>query len=306
MKLCKYLFLKEYFFTLQWVRFAAPWLAVALAGCATAPRYDWEHRLRGDTIVLLGEVHDNAEHHRQRLVVLRRALTAGWRPAIAMEQFDREQQADIDRARADRPRDAQHLINLATQQGGANRSNWNWNFYRPFVQLALEYDVPLIAANLSNADTSKVVREGYAAVFEAGPLKSLRLDQPVPAELQAAQEREIDGGHCNVLPAKALPAMTRGQMARDAVMASILTKHAAVNEHAAQGVVLLAGNGHVRRDIGVPRWLDSALQARMLAVGFLEYGPAVPLDKAFDTAVRTAAAERADPCIEFKKRIKAP
>ena len=66
------------------------------------------------SVVLLGEVHDNAVQHRLRLEVLRRAFAAGWRPAIAMEQFDRERQGDIDRARAERPGDAQALIERAT------------------------------------------------------------------------------------------------------------------------------------------------------------------------------------------------
>ena len=39
-------------------------LLLALACCActtTAPRSDWEYRLRGDAVVMLGEVHDNVE-----------------------------------------------------------------------------------------------------------------------------------------------------------------------------------------------------------------------------------------------------
>ena len=276
------------------------WLAATLAGCAAlAPSHDWEDRLRGNAIVLLGEVHDNAEHHRQRLEILRRAFSAGWRPAIAMEQFDRERQADIDRARRERPRDAQHVINLAGLSTGA-RNNWHWDSYRSFVELALEYDVPLIAANLSNADISKVVRGGLPAVFDAESMQALGFSVPIPPALQAAQERGIDIGHCSALPPHMLPAMALGQLARDAVMASIAAKHAA------QGLVLLSGNGHVRRDIGMPRWLSSAQQARTLAVGFLEHDNAAAAETSFDAVVPTAAAERSDPCVEFRKHLKPP
>lgn len=232
--------------------------------------------------------------------MLRRAFAAGWRPAIAMEQFDRERQADIERARREQPRDARHVINLAAPAKGARGGNWNWDYYKPFVELALEYDVPLIAANLSNADTARVVREGYAAVFDAGTIQSLKLADAIPAALQTLQEREIDVGHCNALPAKTLPAMARGQFARDAVMASI------VSGHAARGVVLIAGNGHVRRDIGVPYWLQRlspALGSRTWAVGYVEDGGAAAREQAFDIVVRTVAAARTDPCIEFRQRI---
>ena len=194
------------------------WLAAALSGCAAiAPGHDWESRLRGDSIVLLGEIHDNAEHHRLRLDVLRRALVGGWRPAIAMEQFDRERQGDIDRARREKPHAAQRVIDLAGLAVGASRGNWHWDFYRPFVALALEFDVPLIAVNLSNADITKVVRGGYEAVFDAESRQALGLAAPMPSALQAAQERAIEAGHCNALPPAMVPAMTRGQLARDAV-----------------------------------------------------------------------------------------
>ncbi len=217
-----------------------------------------------------------------------------------MEQFDRERQADIERARRERPRDARHVIDLATPAKGTRGGNWNWDYYRPFVELALEYDVPLVAANLSTADANKVVREGYAAVFDAASMKALGLGAVIAPEWQAAQEREIDIGHCKALPPSTLPAMARGQLARDAVMAAIL------GGHALHGVVLIAGNGHVRRDIGVPRWLSPAQRTRVLTVGFLESDISPALETAFDAVVRTAATERPDPCIAFKQRMKPP
>ncbi len=245
---------------------------------------------------MLGEVHDNAEQHRLRLEVLRRAFAAGWRPAIAMEQFDREHQDDIDRARRERPTDAQHLIDLAASSSTRGGGGWNWDFYRPFVALALEYDVPLIAANVSNSDTTKIVRGGYPAVFDGASIAMLGLDQPIAADWQAAQEREIDAGHCHALPQSMWPQMARAQFARDAGMA------AALRQHADSGVVLLAGNGHVRRDIGVPRWVGAAWRDRIFTVAYLERGNDSRSASAFDAVVQTAPASRPDPCADFEKR----
>jgi uncharacterized iron-regulated protein len=258
-------------------------LAAMLLACATPPL---ENRLTGDAIVLLGEVHDNAEHHRLRLALLRRALEAGWRPALALEQLDRERQAEVERARRERPRDAQHVIDAA---GGAG---WSWEHYRPLIELALAYELPLVAANLSRAEAKEIARHGLGAVFEADDLARLGLDREVPADWQAAQEREIDAGHCGALPRHAWPALARVQLARDAVMAG------ALREHGARGVVLLAGNGHVRRDLGVPRWLPEA-QPRVFAVGYLEEGDEPP-PGAFDAVVVTPRVERPDPCAAFR------
>jgi uncharacterized iron-regulated protein len=83
------------------------------------------------------------------------------------------------------------------------------------------------------------------------------------------------------------------QLARDAVMADLL------REHGARGAVLLAGNGHVRRDLGVPRWL--ADPDRVFAVGYLEEGDEPP-PGAFDAVVVTARVERPDPCEAFRRK----
>jgi len=272
-------------------------VAALLGACTTgAPLGGWDHRLRGDALVLLGEVHDNAQQHELRLAALQRGFASGWRPAIAMEQFDRERQADIDRARRERPGDAQHVIDVAAPAGQRVAGGWNWAFYRPFVELALRYDVPLMAANLSNAETSRIARGGYPAVFSEAEIAVLGLDMPVAPDVRAAQEREIDIGHCHALPRSLWPRMAQAQFARDAVMAEVLRRGA---EHG--GVVLLAGNGHVRRDIGVARWLGPA-KSRVFAVGYLESTDESTPVEAFDAVVRTAPAERADPCAEFERR----
>ncbi len=264
-------------------------LAAFLVACAAAPGpAPWQSRLQGDRVVLLGEVHDNAALHRLRLDAVRRAFAAGWRPAIVMEQFDRERQVDIDRARHERPNDAQHVIDAA---GG---SGWDWRFYRPFVELALTYDVPLVAANLSNADTTKIVRSGLEAAFDNAAVAALGLGREVSADWQQAQEHEIDLGHCGALPASLWPRMARAQFARDAVMAQ------ALRDPIGRGAVLLAGNGHVRRDIGVARWLGSGIEPRrVVAIGFVEDGDDATPAAAFDAVVRAAATERADPCAGF-------
>ena len=254
----------------------------------------WESRLQGDAIVLLGEVHDNPIQHHLRLEILTRALTAGWRPAIAMEQFDREHQADIEAARKERPLDANYLIEKAAPVPGKPGTGWNWDYYRPYVVLALEHQLPLLAANLSRSDAERIVEQGYGAVFDADTIHLLGLDRE-PASLLAAQEKEIDVGHCHAMPRDLLPAMARAQLARDAFMASV------VRGHSADGFVLLAGDGHVRRDIGVPEWLRPPLIARVFTVGFLERGEPAAAHSRFDAVVVTDQASRPDPCAPLRK-----
>lgn len=270
-------------------------LALAwLAGCATSPTAprDWERRLTGDHVVLLGEVHDNPTLHRLRLEALQRAIERGWRPTLAMEQFDVDRQADLDRARRESPGDVDRLIASAVPA----KNGWDWRLYRPVLALALQYELPLLAANLPNADTSRIVREGESRVIDEARRMQLGLDREIATDWQSAQQREIAEGHCGMLPERLLPAMARAQFARDAVMADVL------RGHAGHGIVLLAGNGHARRDLGVPRWLVALPASRVVAIGFLERPVDADLARGFDAVVEAAPAQREDPCEAFRKQ----
>jgi uncharacterized iron-regulated protein len=267
--------------------------AGGFGGCAGVEP-PWQARLSGDTLALLGEVHDNTEGHRRRTAALQRAIGAGWRPAIVMEQLDADRQADIDRSRRDRPGDAAHLV----AQASTSRTGWDWDAYRPIMELALAHDLPLLAGNLPRADALRLVREPFDAVLGAERTTRLGLDRPLDAAWQAAQEREIDLGHCGSLPRTLWPGMARAQAARDAQMAQLL------RQHASGGAVLLAGNGHVRRDLGVPRWLSGVPAARVLAVGFVEADTGPIGREQYDAVVITPRAERGDPCEPLRKRAR--
>ncbi|WP_454055653.1 ChaN family lipoprotein [Cupriavidus sp. Marseille-Q8015] len=265
--------------------------ALALGGCASAPPSPEavSQTFAGRSYVLLGEVHDNAEGQQQRLAALTRAVEAGWRPAIAMEQFDRERQPDIERARQERPHDPDYLI----AQAAGERSGWQWSLYRPVVALALRYDLPLLAANLSRGDASRIVRGGFGSVFSPGQTRALGLDVAMPADLVASQTAELDAGHCGHFPKMMLPGMLKAQAARDAMMAATL------KPYADRGAVLIAGNGHVRRDLGVPRWLGGDAR-KIVSVGYLEDDGR--LARGFDAVVLVPVIARKDPCTEAVMR----
>lgn len=251
--------------------------------------------MRTRPIVLLGEVHDSGIQHALRAEALRRIVADGARPAIAFEQFDRERQADIERARRERPRDVDYLIE---QAGGAK--SWRWEFYRPFVQLALGHDLPIVAANLSRKDAFRLTQEGWSVAFDSATVTALGLDR-LPADFLAEHQRAVARGHCDLLPADALPAMARAQIARDLSLAQ------AIGPYLDRGVVLLTGNGHVRRDIAVPFWLPAPQRARAISIGLLERGASDATDddlRRYDVVMLTDAVERPDPCKELAARFK--
>ena len=272
--------------------------SVGLWGCGMSVHTSrtssaWTGRLGGDTVALLGEVHDNADLHVQRWQGLKRIVQTGWRPTLVMEQFDTERQTQIDGARRSRPGDAAYLI----EQAG--RPEWDWSSYRPLIELALEHGLVLRAGNLSRQRARRLVRGIWSDVFSAQEQSDLGLNGSTPEALQLAQETEVNEGHCGVLPADVLSGMARAQMGRDAVMAAVVRDALAMRPE--QGVVLIAGNGHVRRDLGVPQWLAMLPPRQLWVVGFTEMQPDAKL---YDEVVLAAARQREDPCRQLQQQLK--
>ncbi|HEU0203846.1 MAG TPA: ChaN family lipoprotein [Burkholderiaceae bacterium] len=247
------------------------------------------HAVHTARIVLLGETHDNAGHHALQLRVLQATVAAGRRPALVMEQLDREHQAALDAERARPGRTVDSVLDAAR----FDRRGWKAEGYRDLVAFALEHGLPIVAANISRAEARAIVRAPASAHLP-----------PVDARVEQELARDIERGHCGERIEPALSAgMVAAQRARDVAMAQALTAGAQ-----ADGAVLIAGIGHVRADRGVPLYLST----RPLIVGFVDVDGAKeapdPLDAvfatpaSFDFAWFTEPAPRDDPCAGFRVR----
>lgn len=247
-------------------------------------------------LILLGEVHDNPEHHRLQGEMLRAVLAQGRQPALAMEQFDREYQPALDAA-AQQPGLSADALATA---GHFNREGWDWPLYEPLLAAAVAARLPVVAINLPRDRTREVARQGFDAL---GPTaeRDLALDRTWNPARAAIMDREIADGHCGKLPPAALPRMVNVQRAKDATMAD------AIIGRAGAGVVVIAGAEHVRNDVGVPVYLAArAPGSRVVTIGFTEVDPDLTgvtdyirpaaAGLPFDYVWFTAPAERDDPC----------
>lgn len=257
----------------------SPSLPAALATPAELARW------RDARFLLLGEVHDNAEQHRQRAQLLAALLADGRPTRVLFEQMDRENNAAIEAA----PRDPEAIATA----GKLNRPAWQWPLHRPLLEAALAAGASVGGANLSRGAARAIVQGGLAAV--PADLQALLSQPGWSPEFQAVLETEIDTGHCGALPRTQWAPMVLAQRARDAAMAQAM-----LQAPAGTRVVLVAGNGHVRTDLAVPKVLrDAGVPARdILAIGFFEEGGA---ELPVDVVRRTPAAPRGDPCEGFKR-----
>ena len=250
--------------------------------------------------ILIGETHDNSRQHQLQARMLDHLAATHASADIAFEMIDPEQGHML---AMHKPASADELISLLNHV----QSGWDYDhYYRDLFRIALLAGFNILPANI---ETQRLM-----AMMDA-PGEKLPADinnmvsrHPLLPAMETAMAQDIADSHCGVLsPEQVLP-MLRGQRLRDATMAMSLQKSAARYK------ILIAGNGHVRNDWGVPRYLETR-QGGLISIGLLEVetGRNRPADYMqdwhdqalpFDYVWFTPRAGREDPCIAFIKSHK--
>lgn len=260
-------------------------------------------RLAAARFVLLGERHDNPDHHRLQARVVEQLLAAGRRPGLVLEMLEVSQQPAVDEY-LKRPEASAGGLGAAL---GWERTSWPpFREYQPIFEPAFAAKLPIFAGNLAQADAKALVKQGTAALAPER-VKELRLAEAFPAPLEASLADELRASHCGQLPEKYLGPMALAQHARDAQMAKVLTTAGAKD-----GAVLIAGGGHARLDRGVPYYL--ALDTPGVTVASLlfrevRHGDADPKayvaeEGPFDYVWFTPRGSDEDPCAGFRAPAK--
>ena len=270
-----------------WARACAPaWLSLvllALPGCALQPLSTpadsaWQAELErwpASDALLLGEQHDAPEHQRWEADSVRWLAERGRLAALVIEM-----------AEAGTGTDGLPPGANAAQVHAALRWNeaaWPWERYRAVIMAAVAAGVPVRGGNLPRSRMRAAMQD------EA-------LDRHLPPAALALQRNAIEEGHCGLLPADRVMPMVRIQLARDASMAQ------AVQQARQDGrtVLLAAGWGHVRRDLGVPTWLPANFNAK---VAIAQAGQArTAIESEANYIHPTPALAPRDHCAELRAR----
>ncbi|MGH7929155.1 MAG: ChaN family lipoprotein [Candidatus Binatia bacterium] len=263
-------------------------------------------RLARAHFLLLGERHDNPDHHLLQAQVLRSLIAVGRRPAVGFEMFGLDDATAIARHLAVVPNDAAGL-------GGAvnwNKRGWpDWAMYQPIAEAALQAKLRIVATNLPLATAKKMSTNGLA-VLEAPVIPELGLDRPLSESTFASMAADIRNSHCGYGSEERVKAMVGVQRARDAHMAQSL-----ITAGEPDGAVLIAGAGHVRNDYGIPAYLHSkAAGKKVVGIAFLEVDNeksepenyALPYSNGrlpFDYVWFTPRVDDEDPCKKFKSQF---
>lgn len=259
---------------------AAAWLTACAAPLLDAGRTSQLEALLPTQILLLGEQHDAAEHHRLERAVVRFLARRDALAALVLEMAERghDTRGLPPDASAAQVREA-----LAWNDAG-----WPWAAYGPAVMAAVRAGVPVVGGNLPHAQLRAAMQESA-------------LDERLPAAALARQRERIRVGHCNTLPEARIAPMTRVQIARDRSLAQTLLQE----RKPGRTVLLIAGNGHVVRDLGIPLHLPDEARAAVIVMQAGEPAADRPLPAA-DAMWVTPPAPPQDYCARLRAKPAAP
>ncbi len=233
-------------------------------------------------IVILGEVHDNPHHH-----MAQAAAVAALRPnAVVWEMLTPDQAALLTPTTLAEPRALADLLDW-------DASGWpDFFLYLPIFEAAAQ--AQHFGAAVPREVARAAMEAGLSQAF-GGDAARFGLDAPLPEAEQTAREADQLAAHCDALPVEMLPAMVDIQRLRDARLAQVALQ---AKEEAGGLVAIITGNGHARRDRGVPVYLLTADPTlRIFSLGQAEEGV---VQGQFDMVLDAAAVDRPDPCAAFR------
>ncbi len=231
------------------------------------PAAAWLRELAARPAVLLGESHDNLEHHRWQLDVLAGLHALNPTMVIGFESFPRRVQSVLDRWVAGDLSESRFLHEV----------EWGrvWGFaadlYLPLFHFARRHRIPMVALNVDISLIRRVRAEGWDAIPAA---ERRGIGDPTPADPDyLAQLRDIHAQHEQLRAARRtargddrtgphgdaadgadrFDRFLAAQLLWDRAMAEAVD--AARKRDAAPLVVGILGSGHLEHRRGVPHQL---------------------------------------------------
>jgi uncharacterized iron-regulated protein len=273
------------------------WHTLAAGKPRIAPAADIVADMAKREVVLLGEQHDDPDHHYWQLQTL--AALHAMRPAmvIGFESFPRRVQPVLDA----------WIAGELTAKQFLERVEWEkvWNFppelYLPLFEFARVNRIPMVAINVERALTKAVSDKGWDALTEA---QKEGVSRPAPASSSYENTLFEVFTHHAQLPGRTAAKASRddpafrnfleSQLTWDRAMAEALASRARGAEGARPLVVGIMGGGHVRHGHGVPHQLRD--------LGVKNIGTLLPLDAG--TACNELSGGLADAVFALPRRVR--
>lgn len=225
--------------------------------------------LKTARFILLGEIHDNPDHHWLQAKIIAALTSEDHKPAIVMEMIRVDQMRRFNSYMAENNPKAQFLGNaLQWEQNG-----WpTWSMYQPIGEQIVGNGLEVYPGHPSRMTINHLIKSDLAILPEEAR-EVFRLTTPLPKPLKDDLAEEIRVAHCNRLPENVIPPMTEVQRFRDAWMADVMIQASEDDQGNARKAILIAGSGHTRDDRGAPWYLrEREGPGKSRTVQFIEAG----------------------------------
>ena len=206
-------------------------------------------------VVLLGEIHDNAEHHRWQLSTVASLLGRHSDLVLGFEAFPRRVQTVLDRWVAGELNEKTFLENVEWWQV--------WGFdpdlYMPLLHIARLHQIPIIALNVDRSLVARVGDFGWDAISEPERLGLGNPAEPSDGYVNTLAKSFLAHGgpaSANIDEVREMPRFHRfveAQLTWDRAMAEAIADSR--SRPGSPLVVGIIGSGHLHHRYGVPHQL---------------------------------------------------
>ncbi len=248
-------------------------------------------RLQNVKIILIGEQHDNPDHHRIEQDLLESLLSTDSSQTV-FEMLKTDQQSAASTLKTE-----QSLDDIKAALNWDDKG-WPWVDYIPLIQSSLSQGANITAGNLDTVQLKRIYNGIPNTEFDSlYPSASLVAQQARDAILDQIYE-----SHCQSMQKASLKPMLEIQMARDAQMAVSLTRGQKSLS------ILIAGGFHTHKEYGVPVHLAYYTQetAKVILLNSVSEGLNSPNDYGNLTKADfmwfTPKPETEDYCSKFKQK----
>lgn len=235
---------------------------------------DFVERLQEANIVCFGEIHENEMHHHLQAQLIKALFERDKRLGVGMEIFQRPFQKVVDEYLAGT------ISEEALLKGTDYEERWGyeWELYRPIVELCRRNRIPLAALNAPQELTRQVSKVGFDGLKAADKEQLAGIDFHVKAHrdywydyLSPDAKPEANERWYQVMT------VWDGYMA-----ASAAAFQQSRNVHR---MLIIAGSGHIEYGFGIPNRAAQRTGGRVLTIGVEAGAYQEPTDPATDFVV---------------------
>lgn len=208
-------------------------------------------------VIYLGETHNNLEDHQAQLRMIQGLYEQNPKIAIAMEMFQRPYQISLDRFIKGEISEAE----LIEQTEYNQRWGFPWENYANVLRFAQRNKLPVLALNTPTEITRKVAREGLESLTKA---EQKLIPNSAEIDLNPPEYREMllniyqqhhHGGKSNSAD---FERFFLAQVLWDETMADAIATF--IKNNPDYQVIVLAGEGHIIYNYGIPSRVQRRLQ----------------------------------------------